>query len=227
MRELSAQETSPLPLGREVSCSDGPAGRLTDVLVDPDERRVTHLVVEDRDGTARLVPADLFLRGAQLDKTVVLSCSSADLAACEAIRSFSVVGLEGLPSSDERSAIGVEDVQFLPGPGAIEFGDFAGDFGGTYGIAYDVIPKTSVELRRGSAVVSVEGEEIGRVDGFLVAGDALTHVVLEHTRLSHTGAAAIPIDSVTAIETDCITVALAKDTADPFGGAVSRWLPFA
>lgn len=197
------------------------------MLIDPDERRVTHLVVEDRDGTARLVPANLFLRGSRPDKTVALSCSRADVAACEAIRSFSVVGLEELPKGDERSTIGVEDVQFLPGPGAIEFGDFAGDFGGTYGITYDVIPKTSVELRRGSAVVSVEGEEIGKVDGFLVSGHQLTHVVLEHTRLSHTGAAAIPIESVTAIETDCITVALTKDTADAFGGIFSRWRPFA
>lgn len=226
MRELSDQEPSPLPLGREVSCSDGPVGRLTDVLVDPGERRVTHLVVEDRDGTARLVPAKLLLRGSQPGKTVILSCSSADVAAYDKIRSFSVVGVDEPPRGDDQTAIGVEDVQFLPSPGAVGFGDFVGDVGGTYGITYDTIPKTSAELRRGSRVVSVEGEEIGRVDGFLVLGERLTHLVLEHTRFSHAGAAAIPIDSVTAIETDCITVAPAKDTADPFGGVLSRWLPF-
>jgi len=226
MRELSAQETTPLPLGREVSCSDGPVGRLSDVLVDPQTRRVTHLVVEDRDGTARLVPAKLFRRGSRPGKTVTLSCSSADVAAYEAIRAFSLVGLEELPRGDDRNAIGVEDVQFLPGPGATEFGDFAGDVDGTYGITYDVIPKTAAELRRGSAVVSVEGEEIGRIDGFLVSGEQLTYVVLHHTHFSHAGAAAIPIDSVTAIETDCITVALAKDALDA-GGIFSGWLPIA
>ena len=80
MRELTAQETSPLPLGREVSCGDGPVGRLSDVLVDPDARRITHLVVEDRDGTARLVPASLFRRGLRPGKTIALACSSADVA---------------------------------------------------------------------------------------------------------------------------------------------------
>ena len=226
MRELTAQETSPLPLGREVSCSDGPVGRLSDVLVDPDARRITHLVVEDRDGTARLVPANLLRRGSRPGKTVVLACSSADVAGCEAIRSFSLVGLEGLPRGDDSHAVGVEDVQFLPGPGATELGDFAGDLAGTYGITYDVIPKASAELRRGSAVVSVEGDEVGKVDGFLVSGERLTHVVLQHKHFSHTGAAAIPIDSVTAIETDCITVAPAKDALDA-GGVFSGWLPFA
>jgi hypothetical protein len=44
-----------------------------------------------------------------------------------------------------------------------------------------------------------------------VAGDRLTHVVLRHTRLTGTGQATIPIETVAAIETDRITMALPKD----------------
>lgn len=211
MRDLNGTnepETMPLQLGRPVWCSDGPAGRLSDVVVDPAARRLTHLVVEDQDGEARLVPAGFLAGRRDTGHSVFLSCSTADVAACEAIRSFSVVGLEEFPAGDGQTDIGVEEVMALPSLGATEFGDYAGDLGGGYGITYDRIPSRSAELRRGSTVVSVDGDEIGNVDGFLVAGERLTHVVLQHTRLSHLGAAAVPIESVASIETDRITVTL-------------------
>ena len=211
MRNLSGtneQESMPLQLGRPVWCSDGPVGRLSDVVVDPQERRLTHLVVEDNDGEARLVPVGLIVGRRDSGHSVLLSCSSADVAAFEAIRSFSVVGLEEFPAPDERTDIGVEEVMALPSLGAAEFGDYAGDLAGGYGITYDRIPSSSAELRRGSTVVSVDGDEIGNVEGFLLVGERLTHVVLQHARLSHLGAAAIPIESVASIETDRITVTL-------------------
>ena len=64
MRELSRagadpHESTSLQLGGPVRCSDGPAGILSDVVVDPKQRRVSHLVVESPNGGARLVPAEL------------------------------------------------------------------------------------------------------------------------------------------------------------------------
>lgn len=209
-RPYGAEETAPLRLGRTVWCSDGPVGPLTDVVIDPGERRVTHVVVETPDGKARLVPARLLTPGRRSDGGVVLSCGSADLDECDSIRSFSFVGLDELPHGDDRTDVGVEDVQVLPGLGAAELGDYAGDFGTAYGVTYDLIPAGSAELRHGSAAVSEDGEEMGSVDGFLVAGERLTHVVLQRTRLSRVGAAAIPIDSVAAIETDRVVVAISE-----------------
>jgi hypothetical protein len=180
-------------------------------VIDPEERRVSHIVVEDPDGTARLVPAELLVEGEAPDEAVVLSCSIADILNRGTIRSFSYVGLDEFPKADDRSDIGVEDMQAVPSFGAAEFGDFGADLWSGYTVTYDRIPSGSAELRRGSVAVSGDGEEIGRLDGLLVTGTRLTHVVLQHTRLSDTGAAAIPIDSVTAIETDRITVALPVD----------------
>ena len=212
MRDLSeagpsSEETTPLPLGAPVRGSDGPVGRLTDVVVDPQERSVTHLVVESEEGEARLVPAKLLVPGHAPDRAIVLSCGSADVAACESIRSFSLVGPEDFPHADERADIGVEDMQVIPSFGAVGFGDYAGDVGSAYGVTYDRIPTGSAELRRGSAVVSADGEETADLSGFLVTGGRLTHVVLQRTLLSYPGADAIPIDSVAAIETDRITLA--------------------
>jgi len=211
--EANPEETTPLQLGRPVSCSDGPAGTLSDFVIDPDERRVTHIVVEDANGSARLVPADLLAEGQAPDRAVALSCTIADISSMPTIRSFSYVGLDTFPQNDDRSDIGVEDMQVVPSFGAAEFGDFGADLWSGYTVTYDRIPPGSAELRRDSVAVSVDGEEIGTVDGLLVAGARLTHVLLQPTRLSNTGAAAIPIDSVAAIETDRVTVELPEDPA--------------
>ena len=200
------QETTPLQLGRPVSCSDGPAGTLSDVVIDPGERRVSHIVVEDSNGAARLVPADLLLQGPAADGGVVVSCTVEAISSRPTIRSFSYVGLDTFPENDDRSDVGVEDMQVVPGFGAAGFGEFGGDLWSGYTVTYDRIPPGSAELRRSSVAVSAGGEEIGTIQGFLVAGARLTHVMLHHTRLSDAETAVLPIDAVTAIETDRITV---------------------
>jgi len=198
------RELTPLQLGSPVRCNDGPAGSLSDVVIEPAERRVTHIVVDAPNGAARMVPAELLVTGQAPAGDVVLSCSVADVLRRGTIRSFSYVGAGAFPQNDDRSDVGVEDMQVMPGFGAAEFGDFWGN----YAVTYDRIPPGSAELRRDSVAVSAEGDEIGKVDGFLVAGTRLTHVLLHHTRLSDTGTATLPIESVTALETDRLTVSL-------------------
>lgn len=218
-------DLTPLQLGRPVTCSDGPAGSLSDVVIDPHERRVSHLVVEDPGGAARLVPAERLVHGWPPDLAIVLSCSNADVSSRATIRSFSYVGqLETFPENDDQSDVGVEDLQAVPGLGSVEFGDFGAELWTNYAVTYDRIPPGSAEVRRGSIAVSGE-EEIGTVDGFLVEGARLTHVVLQHSRPPE--AVAVPLDSVAAIATDRITVALPDDPADAFAAVDSRWLPLA
>jgi sporulation protein YlmC with PRC-barrel domain len=212
--EGDSQETTPLQLGRPVKCSDGPAGRLSDVVIDPRDRRVTHIVVEDQNDTARLVPAELLVQGWAPDSEVVLSCSVTDIASRPAIRSFSYVGLAEFPESDDRGDVGVEDLEPVPNFGAAEFGEFGADLWAGYTVTYDRIPPGSAELRRSSIAVSADEQELGALDGFVLVGTRLTHVVLQ-------GAVAIPIDSVTAIATDHITVVLPTNPADALD---PRWL---
>jgi sporulation protein YlmC with PRC-barrel domain len=219
-------DLTPLQLGRPVTCSDGSAGSLSDVVIDPQERRVSHLVVEDPNGAARLVPAELLVRGWPPELEVALACSSSDVSGRPTIRSFSYVGrFETFPENDEQSDVGVEDLQAVPGFGAVEFGDFGAELWTSYAVTYDRIPPGSAELRRGSAAVSGDDEEIGSVDGVLVEGTRLTHIVLQHTRLP--GVVAVPLDSVAAIATDRVTVALPSDPTDAFAAVDSRWLPLA
>lgn len=216
MRELSGEtptpETTRLLFGRPVQGSDGQLGRLTNVVVKPDERRVTHVVVEDQGGKARLVPAELLVPGPAPDDAVVLRCSAKDLEGYDSIRSFTYVGFADTPHEKEGTDVGVEDVLVMPSFGALPFSDYAGDFGSAYGVTYDSIPAGSAELRRESLIVSENQEMIGNLDGFLVDGQRLTHAVLQHTHLWG-GAAAIPIESVVAIDTDYVTIDQSKDTS--------------
>jgi hypothetical protein len=217
-------DLTPLQLGRPVTCSDGPAGSLSDVVIDPHERRVSHLVVEEPNGAARLVPAELLVHGWTPDLEVVLSCSTADVSSRTTIRSFSYVGrLETFPESDEQGDVGVEDLRALPGFGGADFGEFGADLWTSYAVTYDRIPPGSAELRRGSVAVSGDDEEIGTLDGVLVDGDRLVQLLLRHTRPP--GTVAVPLDAVAAIATDRITVTLPDDPARALAPVDSRWLP--
>jgi sporulation protein YlmC with PRC-barrel domain len=219
-------EATPLQLGWPVRCVDGTVGSLADVVIEPEERRITHLVVDDRESEARLVPAELLVQGRTRGRTVVLSCSSADFAALEPIRAFTYVRFDEFPSGDERTDVGVEDMVVVPSLGASEFGAYGGDLDDGYGVTYDRIPHGTAELRRSSLIVSADGQEVGKVDGLLVEGKQLTHVVLKSRHFFRTRALAIPIESVEAIETDRITVSLSKDALDGLPGVRSRRLPF-
>ena len=221
--EGDPQETTPLQLGRQVKCSDGPVGRLSDVVIDPAERRVSHLVVEDPNGAARLVPAELLSQGWPPGNDVVLACSAADVLNRPTIRSFSYVGFDAFPESDDRTDVGVEDLEAVPSFGAAEFPDFGADLWTGYTVTYDRIPPGSAELRRGSIAVSADEKEVGTLDGFVLAGARLTHVVLQPTHPSGAGAA-IPIDSVTVIATDRLTV---TPPGEPAAAVDERWLPLA
>lgn len=203
MRGLS-EDTTPLQFGQQVRGNDGTAGRLSDVVVDPKERSVSHIVVESEDNAARLVPAELLVAGQPPGGDVVLSCTVAEVTSLPTIRQFSYVAPEEFPQNDERSDVGVEDMQAVPGFGAVAFGDPGAELWTGYAVTYDRIPPGSAELRSVSLAVTAEGDEIGTVDGFLLVGTSLSHIVLQHTR---SGAASIPIDSVSAIVTDRVTVA--------------------
>jgi sporulation protein YlmC with PRC-barrel domain len=221
----TAPEPTRLRLGRPVRCRDGKVGRLADVVIEPQDRRVTHLVVEDSGGEARLVPVEL-LRHEPKGRLVSLSCSKADLERFEPIRSFAYVGLEDFPRDNGKTDIGVEETFALPSLGDMEFGAYASGFDESYGVTYDRIPRGSAELRRASSVVSVDGHEIGHVEGLLVVGVRVTHVVVEGELPRGTRAVAVPIDSVEAIETDRITVRLSEEVLHSLPGLRSHRFPF-
>jgi hypothetical protein len=65
MSESTPGGSMEFTLGSEVSCSDGVCGQLRRVIVDPTDRKATHLVVGPKHwtGIGRLVPMDQVAAG--------------------------------------------------------------------------------------------------------------------------------------------------------------------
>jgi len=92
-------------------------------------------------------------------------------------------------------------------------------------VTYDRIPKGDVEIRRASEVTSADGHHLGKVDGFLVDDDdAITHFVLERGHLWGRREVTIPINAVTTVFTDAVTLTLTKDEVGELPSVrVHRW----
>jgi hypothetical protein len=91
-----------LDLGSPVRCTDEAFGELADVVIDPETRRVTHLVVQphQRDEQARLVPVDRARAGEASDATISLACTIAEMSEFELVRESAYLRLGEVPVGD-------------------------------------------------------------------------------------------------------------------------------
>jgi sporulation protein YlmC with PRC-barrel domain len=202
-----------LELGSPVHCSDGPFGKLSDVVIDPTTRRVTHLVLEPHDDRAgaRLVPIAHADAQASAD-AVVLKTTIAEVRACDALRESSYLRVGEFPAADPAWDVGIEETYALPfyAPGDA-FSVAPVDPDEHILVAYDRIPKGEVEIRRESAVCSSDGHHVGHVDGFLVDDDEhITHLVLQHGHLWGKREVGVPIGAVDRVESDVVVVRLSR-----------------
>jgi PRC-barrel domain len=202
-----------LELNCPVDCTDGPFGRLADIVVDPARRRITHLVVEPphRHGLARLVPVER-ARADDASGRITLEHTVDELRRLPAVEDFAYLRFGEFPLADPDWDVGIETVLAEP------YYDFAGyggpppDYNPNVAVVFDRIPKGEVEIRHASEVVSADDHRLGRVDGVLFDGeDGITHVVLLRGHLFGRRAVTIPIASVAGVATDSITLSLTKD----------------
>jgi sporulation protein YlmC with PRC-barrel domain len=211
-----------LELGGLVRCTDEELGELADVVIDPVRKRVTHLVVQPRHehGQARLVPIELAEGGGEEQPTIALNCTVEEVRQFEAVQEFAYLRVDEFPVDDPDWDVGVQDVLAMPyyesSLGPANYSDT--------GIIYDRVPKGEVEIRRSSAVMSADGHHLGHVEGFLVEGEEITHIVLEHGHLWGRRDVTVPIGSVTKVETDAVTLDLSKDEVGTLDEvSVRRW----
>ena len=202
-----------LEIGNRVRCTDGVYGELADIVIDPLEKRVTHLVVkpEQGEGEARLVPIQLAKSRDDAQREIELACTLDKARGFESVHEGAYLRLGERPAEDPDWDVGVEDVLAMPyyGGGGVE--GVPGEFD-SYVVMYDRVPKGEVEVRRASAVISADGHSLGEVDGFVVDADEhITHVVLERGHLWGRKEVTIPIGAVARVESDAVHVALSKD----------------
>jgi sporulation protein YlmC with PRC-barrel domain len=202
-----------LRIGADVSCGDGTCGYLSRIIVNPADRQVTHLVVDQkrRSGPGRLVPLDL------ADATtgqVRLRCTLAEFQALRPAQETEVV--PDLDPTGPQNSPSPPSVNFLPSS--------AGVFGVPGGsairrdrpqapkeVTVDVVPSGGVAVRRELTVRATDGE-IGQVQGLVVepGGRYVTHVLLQEGHRWGRRDVAIPVGAVTKIGTLLIHLSLTK-----------------
>jgi sporulation protein YlmC with PRC-barrel domain len=181
-------------MGADASCSDGPCGKLTRLIVDPETQAVTHLVIgpKHRGERKRFVPVDLV---GDTAGGIKLRCTMAEF--------------------DELDP--AEDQELLPGdPGGPLYNPDQAQFGGPrfggLGMAnlrlndgskvalHDTVPLGEADVRRGEPVFATDGE-IGKIQGLVIdpGSHHVTHVLLEEGHLWGRKEVAIPIGSVTRV----------------------------
>ncbi len=202
-----------LDLGSPVRCSDASFGRLADVVVDPTERRVTHLVVkaDDPAGRSHLVPVGV--AGPGDGPEVVLTCTAAETRELPAVDAIDYLRLGEFPVEDPEWDVGISEMLALPYYSPVDLpGAGVPSFDEGVTVRYDRVPKGEVEIRRKSAVTSSDGHILGHVDGFVV-DDAqhISHVVLEHGHLWGRHEVAIPIGAVSDVSADAVALSVSKD----------------
>ena len=207
-----------LELGNRVRCTDGAYGELADIVIDPLERRVTHLVVQSEHGVgeARLVPIQLAKGRDDERREIELECTLGDAQGFETVNEAAYIRLGESPAEDPDWDVGVEHVLAMPyysRLGADPYpGAYPGEIPSDVSIYYDRVPKGEVEVRRASVVISVDGHSLGEVDGFVVDADEhITHFLLERGHLWGRKEVSIPIGAVADVKSDAVHVALSKD----------------
>src|ERR1700721_3153228 len=100
-----------LDLDCTVTCVDGAFGELSDIIIDPDTRRVTHLVVQPsgHHHLARLMPIGRARAAARAKDGVVLDCTVAEIDELRPIHTADYVRLGDRPAGDAESDVGIED----------------------------------------------------------------------------------------------------------------------
>lgn len=205
-----------LHLGAPVSCSDGDLKELADVVIDPSQRRVTHLVVQPRDDLARLVPISIARSGDQPGPSIDLDCTIAEFERLEPVHAAAYLRLGEHPREEGDWEVGIEELSPMPtgsfAPGGIDAGTGPTGYDPHVVASYDRVPKGDVEIRRRSAVTSSQGEHLGHVDGFVLDDDhRITEFVLQHGHLWGKREVVIPISAVARIENDEVLLNLSKN----------------
>jgi sporulation protein YlmC with PRC-barrel domain len=181
-------------IGAGASCSDGPCGKLTRLIVDPETQAVTHLVIEPghRGEPERFVPIDL------VDETageIKLRCTIAEFGRLEPAEE------QGLLPTDPGYPIANLDVARVVGPrvGGLAIANLSVN-DGTKVASHDTVPLGEVDVRRGEPVYATDGE-IGKIQGLVIDSGShhVTHVLLEEGHLWGRKEVAIPIGSVTRV----------------------------
>jgi len=184
-----------VPINAKVNCSDGPCGRSTRVILKPNTREITHVVVANSEAiseTEYLVDVKRIMES-NADK-IRLTLSQEELAKQPVFSAAQFI------ASD---LAGYTDLPYLMWP--------------YYPPITPVIregrpiPTDELTIRRGSRVNAAEGP-VGRVDEFLIdpVNDKITHLIMREGHLWGKREVTIPVSQIDHFKEDTVFLRLSK-----------------
>jgi hypothetical protein len=192
------QSTSTIPVGARVYCTDGYGGILTQLVIDPVARRLTHVVVQDGalQGFDHLVPVERIGRAAR--DRVILDCTQAELSTFEPFTETHYIR-SGAKDFYEVYA-------FYP------YAEFEAE---NIAVVDEHIPRGELTIRRGARVEANDGEA-GTVAEFVVdrASAAISHIVVQRGDLFGKQERADRHCALGAISSASVCVNMSRDDID-------------
>ncbi|HEX4691855.1 MAG TPA: PRC-barrel domain-containing protein [Solirubrobacteraceae bacterium] len=198
--------------GRKVRCGGAALGELADVVVDPRTRRITHVVVRPHaaPGLARLAPIDAIEPGE--GDVLVLRGTPAAFEQLPQVSELAYLRLGEQPVDDPDWEIGVTTVLAMPtlaSPGL----DADLPFDDHIQLAYDRVPRGTVELAHDASVVDADGRRLGRVEGFEIAADGqITDLVVQHGHFWRRRTVTIPVEAIATVDNDLVRLARTSES---------------
>jgi sporulation protein YlmC with PRC-barrel domain len=183
-----------IPLNARVQCVDGPGGRVVQVIVNPIARKMTHVVVEEKDlpSVERLVPMRSIVETG--DELIYLDCSRQELGQMSPLIESEFLWAE-IPEFRESHS-------YLLHPYVVP---------GRLKTKQESLPPGELDIRRGARVQATDGK-VGWVDEFVVipTNGEITHLLLREGHQWGCKEVTIPISAIERIEERTVHLKLDK-----------------
>ena len=189
-----------IPVDATVECSDGRAGFIDTVIMDPVRRKITHIVVQTDKDTDRIVPLELVTK-TQGD-TVFLQCTIAELSE--------------MPIFTETHYLKVEDPDYSRyQSGVYQHPYVTNIWDEEEPVALEQVPAGEMAIHRGTKVTATDGN-VGVLEEFVIdeRSGYLTHFILRKGHLWGQRDITIPLSAIDHTEGDVLFLKLSKEDID-------------
>ncbi len=207
-----------LPENAEILCSDGIAGHMTNVIVNPISKQITHLVVKSNWPSSReyMVPFQQVVETAP--DMIRLECSQNDLKMMEPFISEAYFHTK-LPDYERYQSIFVWPM-VLPAADnlLIEVDTFNSR-------EIESSPLEEIAVRRGAKVEATDGH-LGQVDELLINSNNMqvTHLILRERHILKQREVAIPVSQIDYVDEDSVFLKLDKKSVEELPTIpIQRW----
>jgi sporulation protein YlmC with PRC-barrel domain len=190
-----------IPMDVHVICDSKICGRSTQLVINPVNEQVTHLVVSENvfPNVERLVPIKYLVETSQ--DWIKLSCSPAEFASLEPFIETDFIGLG-------------KDGVSMPFVGPYVFWPYGLYEALPMPLEHKRIPVGEVSIHRGTPVIATDGE-VGKVNEFLISptNDYISHLVLTEGHFwDQKKDVTIPVEKIDKITTEAVYLKLDKQS---------------